>query len=239
MTFSGDQPKGQASDRLEGRSKDWWRSEMKRRLKEVTSDVTGGVEKVTLIDDANSRIGTVVSEITSSRSGLWLAFSSTRQEPLLPAITGSAGTRYAFPRMVADTASQVAAAKMKFYVWNEPATAAVWNEHRFGIREPDVNHPAWSEVSESELSQVVRGALIPGLGFDRRLRRLGRGAGFYDRFLKDSAFLKVGVGFAVQMTDELPHESHDIELDAVVTDRELIWRMTSRSVPRARKVDVS
>ncbi len=217
-------------DRSDDRSKDWWRSEMKRRLAENNTE---------LMRDSNSRICVAVKEITSARPGLWLAFSSTRTEPLLPAIHTNVSspsiTRFAFPRMAADLDAKNAASKMSFYVWAGTAATAVWTEHRFGIREPDVSHPSWSAVDI--MRDAVRGALIPGLGFDRRLRRLGRGAGFYDRFLKDRSFLKVGVGFAVQLTDELPHESHDVELDALVTDREVIWRMASSSTPGARKAD--
>ncbi len=230
--FKKDRSGDRSKDRSADRSKDWWRSEMKRRLSEIKTELT---------HDANSRIGAAVTEITSAHPGLWLAFSSTRTEPALPAIhtniSSSSATRYAFPCMTADPEAKNAASKMSFYVWAGTAATAVWTEHRFGIREPDLSHPSWSAVDV--VRDAVRGALIPGLGFDRCLRRLGRGAGFYDRFLKDSKFLKVGVGFAVQLTDGLPHESHDVELDALVTDREVIWRMPSNLAPSARKADAS
>jgi 5,10-methenyltetrahydrofolate synthetase len=215
-------------DRSDDRSKNWWRSEMKRRLDQNSAD---------FLRDANLRIGTAVSEITFSRQGLWLAFSSARTEPTLPAIKKNSTSRYAYPRMIADPTSKVAASKMSFHVWEDSLKAPAWSEHRFGIREPDVSQPEWRELGAAD---QVCGALVPGLGFDRRLRRLGRGAGFYDRFLEDSKFLKVGVGFAVQLTDELPHESHDVELDALVTDREVIWNMGPSSwASRERKVDAS
>lgn len=202
--------------------KDQWRSEMKRRLERLNRD--------SAMDDANIRIGTVISELTSARPGLWLAFSSTRHEPLIPAVSekrAASEIRYAFPRMVADPHAKDAASKMNFYVWTDSSTPAVWSEHRFGMREPDVTNASWRQVDVERDS--ICGALIPGLGFDRHLHRLGRGAGFYDRFLtknlKKNRYLKVGVGFAVQLADELPHEAHDVQLDALVTDREVIWKV--------------
>lgn len=217
----------------DSRSKDWWRSEMKRRL----SAIKNGDE---ISWDGTSRIARAVQEITETAPGLWLAFSATRHEPHLPPPPSM--VTYAFPRMVADHESENAAAKMTFYVWTGEPHSAAWSVHRFGIREPDISNAQWSEVDAGAVE--IRGALIPGLGFDRWLHRLGRGAGFYDRFLaikkrQGSLFLKVGVGFAVQLTDELPHESHDARLDALVTDHEVIWRMTDDSVARSWKVDAS
>ncbi len=60
-------------------------------------------------------------------------------------------------------------------------------------------------------------ALVPGLGFDARGRRLGRGKGHYDRLLAGFTGMKIGVAFDFQIVAEVPREAHDIALDAVVT----------------------
>ena len=60
-------------------------------------------------------------------------------------------------------------------------------------------------------------ALVPGLGFDARGHRLGRGKGHYDRLLAGFTGMKIGVAFDFQIVTEVPHEPHDIALDAVVT----------------------
>jgi len=59
------------------------------------------------------------------------------------------------------------------------------------------------------------------LGFDREGHRLGRGGGYYDRFLAalPETTPRIGVGFEIQMRDSIPTEPHDIRLDAVVTER--------------------
>lgn len=62
--------------------------------------------------------------------------------------------------------------------------------------------------------------IVPGLGFTRAGARLGRGAGFYDRFLaQETRRAKLcGFAFSEQLLDELPIEAHDIQMDAVITD---------------------
>ena len=60
-------------------------------------------------------------------------------------------------------------------------------------------------------------ALVPGLGFDARGHRLGRGKGHYDRLLAGFTGMKIGVAFDFQIVTEVPSEPHDIALDAVVT----------------------
>jgi 5-formyltetrahydrofolate cyclo-ligase len=63
--------------------------------------------------------------------------------------------------------------------------------------------------------------LVPGLAFTRDGRRLGRGGGYYDRLLAQHArgSIALGVCFAIQLIDILPIESHDQQVDAVVTER--------------------
>jgi 5-formyltetrahydrofolate cyclo-ligase len=66
--------------------------------------------------------------------------------------------------------------------------------------------------------------IVPGLAFDRRGRRLGYGAGFYDRWLRrvrpDTA--RVGIGFSFQVVDRVPAGGSDERVHVVVTDREVI-----------------
>lgn len=70
--------------------------------------------------------------------------------------------------------------------------------------------------------------LVPGLGFDARGGRIGRGAGFYDRFLAPLADASgrvakaCGVGFDAQVAEEIPMGPMDIRLGAVATDSRLI-----------------
>ena len=65
--------------------------------------------------------------------------------------------------------------------------------------------------------------LVPGCGFDRELGRLGRGGGYYDRFLMQQGdTLKVGICFECQVIDRLPTESHDQSVDLIVTESRVL-----------------
>lgn len=61
--------------------------------------------------------------------------------------------------------------------------------------------------------------LVPGVGFDKRGNRLGRGGGYYDKFITrlGRKTLLVGVGYDFQLVDEVPANRWDKRLDYVVT----------------------
>lgn len=91
---------------------------------------------------------------------------------------------------------------------------------QFGIPEPGDDAPA---VDAREIDLIV----VPGLAFDEAGGRLGRGAGYYDRFLEGLEDVErpggdrpraVGLGFEAQIVASVPREPHDRLLDAVVTE---------------------
>ena len=61
-------------------------------------------------------------------------------------------------------------------------------------------------------------AIIPGMAFDREGHRLGRGKGYYDRFLSQltSKTYKIGVCFPWQQVDDVPTDENDIPVDCVI-----------------------
>ena len=75
--------------------------------------------------------------------------------------------------------------------------------------EPDIAAPAEVEVW-----------IVPGLAFTKDGKRLGYGGGWYDRLLASASKWsnKIGVAHGFQIVENLPHEPHDIKMDAVVTD---------------------
>ncbi len=81
---------------------------------------------------------------------------------------------------------------------------------RFGIREPAENCPA---IVPEQLELI----LVPGVAFDLRGNRLGRGRGFYDRLLAGLKGVKCGVAFDQQIVESLPSEQHDTPVDCIVT----------------------
>lgn len=65
-------------------------------------------------------------------------------------------------------------------------------------------------------------AIVPGVGFDRRGTRLGRGGGFYDRALADlralGAVTAIGLAYEVQIVEALPRDVWDEGVDIVVSE---------------------
>ena len=83
---------------------------------------------------------------------------------------------------------------------------------RFGIRVPHQRDP----IAPDELDVVV----VPGVAFTPTGARLGRGGGFYDRFLKSlpEATMRVGACFRMQLLEEIPALPHDHPMGVVVTE---------------------
>jgi 5-formyltetrahydrofolate cyclo-ligase len=81
---------------------------------------------------------------------------------------------------------------------------------KFGIREPA---DGCKEIALNQLDLV----LVPGLAFDARGGRLGRGKGFYDRLLAGVRGTKCGVAFDEQLVDAVPVGPHDIRLNCILT----------------------
>lgn len=81
----------------------------------------------------------------------------------------------------------------------------------FGIDEPQS-----SVLCPPEQIEVM---IVPAVGFTREGTRMGRGRGYYDRYLgaaEAAHIYKIGTCFACQLVDELPTEPHDVAMDRVV-----------------------
>jgi 5-formyltetrahydrofolate cyclo-ligase len=91
----------------------------------------------------------------------------------------------------------------------------------WGIREPK---PERCPLGDPD---GVDFALIPGVAFDRRARRLGYGGGFYDRLLAGGlpeGTPLVSGAFGVQILAEVPTDPHDAPVDLVVTETDIYAR---------------
>lgn len=93
-----------------------------------------------------------------------------------------------------------------------------------GIREPVAGNP----VPVGFIDLVV----VPGLGFTANGHRIGRGMGFYDRFLSQTDFMGVscGLAFEEQVVDGIPMLDHDVPLAMLATDRG-VRRVTNTVMP--------
>ncbi len=59
-------------------------------------------------------------------------------------------------------------------------------------------------------------ALVPGIAFDKQCHRLGRGRGYYDRFLSLHKPYTIGLCYPFQIVSHVPHDNLDIPVDEVL-----------------------
>ena len=127
-------------------------------------------------------------------------FSPLADEPQLwPLVERLAGVmRVVLPRVEGE--------QMNFYAYDKDSMAI----GAYGINEPQRGVP----VRPSEIEAVV----VPGVAFSVDGARMGRGKGYYDRYLSQCGFsaLKIGVCYSEQIVSDIPFEPHDVAMDVVI-----------------------
>lgn len=110
------------------------------------------------------------------------------------------------------------------YVPGEPLVAG----YR-GIREP-----AGVALHAARNISAIDAVIVPGVAFTRDGTRLGRGAGMYDRLLPQlTRAVRIGICMEPFVVQELPHETHDVAVDVLVTDASVRRRETFGGTPPA------
>lgn len=84
----------------------------------------------------------------------------------------------------------------------------------YGVMEP----PADDIVEKGEIDVVF----VPGVAYDDKGYRIGYGAGYYDRFLKDYEGIKSGVCFDLQLVEDAYPNEFDIPMDFLITENGII-----------------
>jgi 5-formyltetrahydrofolate cyclo-ligase len=90
----------------------------------------------------------------------------------------------------------------------------------FGIQEPDSG-----EIFKCE-EPTKSAILIPGLAFDKLGNRLGRGKGYYDRFLgmkENRSMMTIGTCWDMQILPSIPTDSHDIMLKWLISEEQTLF----------------
>lgn len=139
-----------------------------------------------------------------------LLFAPLPTEPDLDGlwtVGGFADKQCAYPRMEGMTT--------RLYYVRGPAEL---EPTRWGLREPPMLAAREADLRDFDV------VLVPGLAFDARGARLGRGGGFYDRLLADANQRTVLVGccFALQKVVGLPVAPHDVPMDVVCTEEGIL-----------------
>ena len=101
---------------------------------------------------------------------------------------------------------------MDFFQWSLKEPLKI---NKYGIPETISNKKIFPNI-----------LLIPLVGFDSQLNRLGYGGGFYDRYLSKvknkHKIIKIGVGFSFQKIKNIPINMYDEKLDCIITERKII-----------------
>ena len=92
-----------------------------------------------------------------------------------------------------------------------------WDYHPYGVKEP---RQEWPIIDASDYEEEEILLVTPGLAFDRKGERLGRGKGFYDRFLTTyrGIVAPVGICYHIQIVEEVPAAEHDCAVWMIVTE---------------------
>jgi 5-formyltetrahydrofolate cyclo-ligase len=83
---------------------------------------------------------------------------------------------------------------------------------------PGINEPISGKPVPIDMIDLV---IVPGVGFTSAGQRIGRGLGFYDRFLVQPDFIgrSCGMAFEDQIVEDLPVLDHDVPLSMLVSER--------------------
>ena len=87
--------------------------------------------------------------------------------------------------------------------------------HRGKVGIPEPTTPPY----EGEIDLII----VPAVAFDKQGNRLGRGGGYYDRFLKKQSHATfIGVGYDFQLVDEVPVRQHDQKMHRIILPSQTI-----------------
>ena len=81
-----------------------------------------------------------------------------------------------------------------------------------------IYQPRQDRVKEIPL-EIIDLVVVPGVAFDRKNIRLGRGHGYYDRFLSGlpKRTKTIGLAFDFQVLEDLPQDPHDVPVSKIIT----------------------
>ena len=187
--------------------------EEKRQLRAETRATLVALSRARFAEAGHAVLGPVSDTDAFRNARIVLAFlPMPREIDTVPLIDASlaAGKTVGVPRIEGDDIAFVAL---------DPAWRA-WPRDRFGIPEPPADAV---RLEAAELAAGPTLVLAPGLAFDRSGGRLGRGKGYYDRFLaaldgfrpEPGALSVAGVCLREQLVDRVPADGRDRRVDAV------------------------
>ena len=147
------------------------------------------------------------------------AFRSEADPQLLARLCLEAGDTVAAPRVTG-----------KDMEWRVISSPEDWQPGAWGVPEPDL-----ARTEPLPVRAVPDAVLVPGLAFHPDGSRLGYGGGYYDRMYAAetakgrTSICWIGFAFAQQISEKpLPKEPHDLILNVLATEEQLIWLKDGR-----------
>jgi|TARA_B110000008_G_scaffold11634_1_gene11143 5-formyltetrahydrofolate cyclo-ligase len=102
--------------------------------------------------------------------------------------------------------------QMNFFKWSNNDPLRI---NKYGIPEPISSKIFYPDI-----------LLVPLVGYDNHLNRLGYGGGFYDRYIekieKIKKIVKIGLAFSYQKLKSVPINQYDKKLDFIITEKEIL-----------------
>ena len=176
----------------------------KRALRARCREIVKGLSSE-YIEEASRRIAERVTASPAYKTaGTIFCYMSMAGEPITDAIIDQAlaeGKRVGIPLCIGPHEMVV-----KEYKLGDELTRGA-----FGIREP---LPEAKEITTDEFDL----AIVPCVACAEDGRRIGHGAGYYDRFLRAAGFIKLAICFEKLLADNIPLEDTDIYMDGVATE---------------------
>ncbi len=190
----------------------------KQQIRSSMRNINRNVNELRALELSKSIFSQIERSATFSASHTIALYAALADElPTLWVIERwySMGKVILLPRIEADD-------RMEFYPYSNSLTTG-----KFGISEPE------SVDCEPYEPYKIDMMIVPGVAFCRDGRRMGRGRGYYDRYLAREGFVArtIGVCFPHQILDSIPCEAHDVRLDEVISERDHIECAAPQTIP--------
>lgn len=170
--------------------------EMRRRILEDLKNLSS--------DETRAKSAAVQKNLKnklSSEDGLWAGFQPMSTEPQINWPEVSEKIQWCFPVLSEQ--------KLKF-----KKSVQSFQKSHLGFHEPE-------DGENIELEQL-HGVVVPGLAFDLKGHRLGRGRGFYDQTLENFKGSVIGICYQSSLVEEVPTEGHDLKCHFIITDEKSV-----------------
>ena len=175
------------------------RKEIKTRINQL-----GGAVRSDYSDIIFNKLVNLPEYINSEKIFVYISFDNEVHTQDLIAYSLSNSKRVFVPNINGKIMNMVEIHKHTEFTMND-----------YGIVEPLCD---MSCNYEGEIDMVI----MPLIGYDRAKSRLGRGGGFYDKFLSGRDCIKVAIAFSMQEVDKQIVEPHDIPADIIINEKEII-----------------